>query len=328
MKILVTGGAGYIGSHTVAELLEMGYGTVTYDNLQKGHRDAVLGGEFIRGDLRDAETLEKAFRENAIDAVIHFAADSLVGESMQKPQKYFDNNVVSGLSLLGNMVKYSVRKIIFSSTAACYGEPEKVPIDETNSTVPTNPYGESKLIFEKMLRWHDEAYGIKYVSLRYFNAAGAHKSGRIGEDHDPESHLIPIVLKAALDRTRQVSVFGTDYPTKDGTCVRDYIHVTDLALAHILALKKLEEGGKSSIYNLGNGSGFSVKEVIGIAEKVAGCRIKTESSARRPGDPAVLIASSEKIKKELNWNPRYYELETIIRTAWEWHSKFPGGFKK
>jgi UDP-glucose 4-epimerase len=327
MKVLVTGGAGYIGSHTVAELVEAGYDTVVFDNLSKGHKAAVLGGEFVRGDLcTDTELLDGTLKKNKIDAVVHFAADSLVGESMKDPGKYFRNNVIAGINLMNAAVKNSVKKMIFSSTAAVYGDPEKVPIDETNNKVPTNAYGESKLLIERMLRWYDYAYGFKYVSLRYFNAAGAHSSGRIGEDHNPESHLIPIILKSVIDGKKEVSVFGADYPTKDGTCVRDYIHVSDLALAHILALKKLEKGGASSIYNLGNGEGFSVKEVIEVAEKVTGCGIKQLRSPRRQGDPAVLIASSDKIRKELGWNPKYFRLELIVESAWKWHKEHPGGF--
>jgi len=328
MEILVAGGAGYIGSHTVAELLEMGHKVITFDSLQKGHKEAVLGGEFIEGNLLNQEDIEKVFKKNTIDAVIHFAADSLVGESMEKPDKYFRNNDIGGMNLLSAMIKYNTKKIIFSSTAATYGEPEKVPIEENNATIPTNPYGESKLIFEKILKWHDTAYGIKYASLRYFNAAGAHKSGKIGEDHNPESHLIPIVLQSALGKRDCVSIFGDDYPTEDGTCVRDYIHVTDLAMAHILALKKLETNGESAIYNLGNGKGFSVKQIIDVARKVTGKDIKTKIVGRRAGDPAVLIASSDKIKKQLNWNPQYADIAKIIESAWVWHKNHPDGYKK
>ena len=326
MAILVPGGAGYIGSHTVAELLDAGESVVVVDNLQKGHKAAVLGGKFYQGDLRDDEFLDKVFKENEIEAVIHFAADSLVGESVTEPLKYYNNNVVSTLRLLGKMKDYNVKKIVFSSTAATYGEPENIPILETDRTLPTNPYGETKLAVEKALKWADSAYGIKSVCLRYFNAAGAHLSGKIGEDHSPESHLIPIILQVALGKREFISIFGEDYNTPDGSCVRDYIHVTDLAQAHILALKKLKNGGDSNIYNLGNGKGFSVKEVVDLAREVTGAKIKAILTDRRPGDPAVLIATSEKIQKELKWEPRYNELKTIIETAWKWHKNNPDGF--
>jgi len=327
MAVLVTGGAGYIGSHTVAELLDASEEVIVLDNLQKGHRSAVLGGRFYHGDLRDDEFLDKVFKENDIEAVIHFAADSLVGESMGDPLKYYNNNVVSTLRLLSKMKECGVKKIVFSSTAATYGEPENIPILESDRTLPTNPYGETKLAVEKALKWADNAYGIKYISLRYFNAAGAHISGRIGEDHNPETHLIPIVLQVALGRREAISIFGADYDTPDGTCIRDYIHVTDLAQAHVLALKKLREGGDSGIYNLGNGKGFSVKEVVELAREVTGVNIKAVVADRRPGDPAVLVASSERIQKELNWQTKYNDLRTIIDTAWKWHSANPDGFK-
>jgi len=327
MSVLVTGGAGYIGSHTVAELIETSEDVVIIDNLEKGHKEAVLGGKLYCGDLRDNEFLDKVFRENDIESVIHFAAYSLVGESTGDPLKYYNNNVVSTLNLLTKMKEYGVNKIVFSSTAAVYGEPEHVPIQENSRTLPSNPYGETKLAIEKALKWADSAYGIKYVSLRYFNAAGAHISGKIGEDHNPETHLIPIVLQVALGKREHVTIFGDNYETPDGTCIRDYIHVTDLAQAHILALKQLRSTGESSIYNLGNGQGFSVKEVIKAASEVTGIKIKTVIGDRRPGDPAVLVASSDKIKKNLNWDPVYNDLMTIIETAWNWHKKHPDGFK-
>lgn len=326
MSVLVCGGAGYIGSHTVCELLDRGEDVVVADNLQKGHREAVLGGKLMVGDLRDSEFMDKVFTENDIDAVIQFAADSLVGESVGDPLKYYNNNVVSTLCLLTKMKQYGVDKIVFSSTAATYGEPMNVPIVETDPTVPTNPYGETKLAVEKALRWCYEAYDIKYTALRYFNAAGAHISGKIGEDHNPESHLIPIILQAALGKRDCITIFGDDYNTEDGTCVRDYIHVTDLADAHILALDKMRKDGKSNIYNLGNGNGFSVKEVVELARKVTGIDIKAEMGLRRPGDPAILVASSEKAQKELNWQPKYNDLGTIIETAWKWHKEHPNGF--
>ncbi len=326
MAVLVCGGAGYIGSHTVAELLAGGKEVVIADNLQKGHKDAVLGGKLMVGDLRDSDFMDKEFTENKIDSVIQFAADSLVGESVGDPLKYYNNNVVSTLSLLNAMRKYDVHDIVFSSTAATYGEPKNIPIMETDPTVPTNPYGETKLAVEKALRWCYEAYDIRYTALRYFNAAGAHISGKIGEDHTPETHLIPIILQAALGQRDCITIFGNDYNTDDGTCVRDYIHVTDLANAHILALEKMQKDGKSNIYNLGNGNGFSVKEVVDLARKVTGIDIKAELGDRRPGDPAKLVATSEKAQKELNWQPKYNDLETIIETAWKWHKDNPNGY--
>lgn len=326
MSVLVCGGAGYIGSHTVAELLDRGENVVIADNLQKGHKEAVLGGKLMIGDLRDSDFLDKVFTENDIESVIQFAADSLVGESVGDPLKYYNNNVVSTLCLLTKMKQYGVDKIVFSSTAAVYGEPKNVPIMETDPTVPTNPYGETKLSVEKALRWCYEAYDIKYTALRYFNAAGAHISGKIGEDHNPESHLIPIILQAALGKRECITIFGDDYNTEDGTCVRDYIHVTDLADAHILALNKMRKDGKSNIYNLGNGNGFSVKEVVDIAREVSGVDIKAKLGERRPGDPAVLVASAEKAKKELGWQPKYDDLGTIIETAWKWHKDHPNGY--
>lgn len=326
MSVLVCGGAGYIGSHTVSELLDRGEDVVVADNLQKGHKEAVLGGKLMIGDLRDSDFLDKVFSENKIDSVIQFAADSLVGESVEDPLKYYNNNVVSTLSLLSKMKQYGVDKIVFSSTAATYGEPQNIPIMETDPTIPTNPYGQTKLAVEKALKWCYEAYDIKYTALRYFNAAGAHISGKIGEDHNPETHLIPIILQAALGQRDSITIFGDDYNTEDGTCVRDYIHVTDLADAHILALDKMRADGKSNIYNLGNGNGFSVKEVVDITRKVTGVDIKAELGERRPGDPAILVASSEKAKKELNWKPKYNDLGTIIETAWKWHKENPTGF--
>ncbi|KZE79671.1 UDP-glucose 4-epimerase [Paenibacillus elgii] len=328
MAIMVTGGAGYIGSHTVAELLAKGEEVVVVDNLQQGHREAVLGGKLYVGDIRDADFLDTVFRENDIDAVIHFAASSLVGESMQLPGKYYHNNVYGTLCLLEKMNEYGVKKIVFSSTAATYGEPENVPILETDRTLPTNAYGETKLAMEKMMRWFDTAHGIKYVSLRYFNAAGAHESGRIGEDHSPETHLVPIILQVALGKRAHISIFGEDYATPDGTCIRDYIHVTDLADAHILAVEKLRSGGDSSVYNLGNGKGFSVKEVIDIAREVTGHAIPAVVEARRAGDPAVLVASSERGRTELGWQPKRDSLQQIIASAWVWHQANPDGYGK
>ncbi|WP_055105183.1 UDP-glucose 4-epimerase GalE [Paenibacillus ihumii] len=326
MAILVTGGAGYIGSHTVAELLDRGKEVVILDNLQSGHREALLGGKLYEGDLRDKELLAKLFAENEIEAVIHFAANSLVGESMQKPVKYYDNNVYGTLCLLEAMDAANVRRIVFSSTAATYGEPEKVPIEESDPTRPTNVYGETKLMMERMIDWFDKVLGIKYVSLRYFNAAGAHESGRIGEDHRPESHLIPLILQTALGQRPSISVFGDDYNTPDGTCIRDYIHVSDLADAHLLAVEHLIAGGESNIFNLGNGQGFSVKEVIEQVREVTGRDFEVVVSPRRAGDPGVLIASSDKARSILKWQPTRSSLDNIIRSAWAWHSAHPGGY--
>lgn len=326
MNILVCGGAGYIGSHMVAHLLENNHEVVVLDNLQTGHKSSLLGGKLYVGDLRDSEILDKVFSENKIDAVIDFAANSLVGESVSNPLKYFDNNIYSVIKLLEAMNKHGVKYIVFSSTAATYGEPENTPIQEEDKTFPTNPYGESKLAVEKILKWCDKAYGIKYTALRYFNACGAHVNGKIGEDHNPESHLIPIILQAASGVREKIMIFGDDYNTPDGSCVRDYVHVSDLASAHLLALKRLQNGGDSKIYNLGNGKGFSVKEVVEVARKVTGINIKAELAGRRPGDPGTLIASSEKAIKELGWEPKFNSLETIIETAWKWHSSHTNGY--
>lgn len=326
MAILVTGGAGYIGSHTVAELLSQGKEVVVIDNLQSGHRDALLGGKLYEGDLRDKALLAKLFSENDIEAVIHFAANSLVGESMQKPVKYYDNNVYGTLCLLEAMDEANVRKIVFSSTAATYGEPDKVPIEESDPTNPTNVYGETKLTMERMMSWFDKVLGIKYIALRYFNAAGAHPSGKIGEDHSPETHLIPLIIQAAQGKRPAISVFGDDYPTADGTCVRDYIHVSDLADAHVLAVQHLLAGGESDMFNLGNGQGFSVKEVIAKVQEVTGRSFPVEISPRRAGDPAVLIASSDKARKVLGWNPSRNQLDDIIASAWGWHEQHPDGY--
>lgn len=325
MKILVTGGAGYIGSHVLKRLLEAGHDTVTIDNLKKGHKKAVLGGEFIEGDIGDKELLQSIFTEHDIKGVVHLAADSLVGESMEDPGKYYNNNVAKALNLLEAMVENNVDYFVFSSTAAVYGEPEAVPIVEEHPTNPENVYGESKLFFEKILKRYDQIHGLKYISLRYFNAAGADPEAKIGEAHDPETHLIPIVLQTALGIRDKIYIFGDDYPTKDGSCVRDYIHVNDLADAHLLAVEALADGENSDIYNLGCGDGYSVKEVIETAKKVTQKDFEVEVSERRAGDPAVLIASSEKIKNYLGWQPKYQDLEKIISTAWKWHKS--GGFR-
>lgn len=329
MKILVLGGAGYIGSHTVYRLIEQGYKVVVFDNFETGYYEAIHpDAEVYEGDLRNRADIDNVFdKESDIDAVIHFAANSLVGESMVKPLKYYDNNICGTKVLLESMVAHNINRIVFSSTAATYGEPIHTPILENDPTNPTNCYGETKRAMERMFYWTEQAHGMKYVSLRYFNACGAHISGKIGEAHNPESHLIPIILQTANGTRDHISVFGTDYDTPDGTCIRDYIHVTDLAQAHILAVEYLINGGESDIFNLGNGVGFSVKEVIETAKKVTGKEIKVVEENRRAGDPAVLIASSEKAKKVLGWNPQYNELSTIIETAWKWHSTHPNGYK-
>ncbi len=325
MNVLVTGGAGYIGSVVSEELAKDGHQVVVYDSLYKGHRNAIVdGATFIHADLAESEKLCDALRSNNIEAVIHMAADSLVGESVQNPAKYYRNNVVVGLTLLDTMVECCVKRIVFSSTAATYGEPVKQPIEESDLTQPTNPYGETKLAFEQALRWYENAYGLRYVSLRYFNAAGA--TEHCGEHHDPETHLIPIVLQAAMGKRTQVEIYGDDYPTRDGTCVRDYIHVVDLARAHIQALGIL--GERSAIYNLGcGGDGYTVKEVIDAAKAVTGGDFLIHVDHRRAGDPAVLIASSEKIQRELGWKPERQNLRTIIESAWRWAQNHPNGYE-
>ena len=320
--ILVVGGAGYIGSHMVHLLLEQGHEVIILDNLSTGHQRLVTGGQFVEGSLGNRALLDNLFSAHHIAAVIHFAAFSLVGESMQSPLKYYQNNVAETIALLESMVRHGVKRFIFSSTAAVYGEPVEVPIREDHPCRPTNPYGTSKLCIEHILSDCEAAYGLKYMSLRYFNAAGADASGLIGEMHDPESHLIPVVLKSAMSGN-PVRVYGTDYPTPDGTCLRDYVHVTDLAHAHKLAFNALKDGASSSVYNLGNSVGYSVRQVIDLAGKVTGKKIDVIEAGRRPGDPAVLVADSDKIKRALGWKPTYEDLETIIATAWRWHC---GGF--
>ena len=316
MRVLVTGGAGYIGSVVTEELVNDGHEVVVYDNLVKGHPQAVVrGAKFVNGDLLDAGTLRQTLKDNRVEAVIHMAAYSLVGESCEQPSKYYHNNVLAGLVLLDTMLECDVRRIVFSSTAATYGEPLSQPIYETAPNNPTNPYGETKLAFERAMHWYERAHGLRYVSLRYFNAAGASKN--CGEDHDPETHIIPIALQAATGKRPHVEIYGDDYPTPDGTCLRDYIHVIDLARAHILALGVLSEG--SRIYNLGcGGEGYSVRQVIETAREVTGKEIPVRIGPRRAGDPAVLIASSDKIKSELGWEPQYQDLRVIIESAWHW----------
>ena len=329
MKLLVLGGAGYIGSHTATELLDNGHEVVIADNLVTGYREAIPEkATFYPGDLRDKDFLVDLLKKEKVDAVIHFAAFSLVGESVTNPLKYYENNLYGTKVLLDAMIETGVDKIVFSSTAATYGEPENIPILESDRTCPTNPYGETKLAMEKMISWAAKAHGLHFVSLRYFNACGAHKSGKIGEAHNPESHLIPLVLQVPNGKREFVSIYGNDYDTPDGTCIRDYIHVTDLAKAHILAVEYLMNGGESDIFNLGNGVGYSVKEVIETARKVTGHPIPAKEEARRAGDPARLVASGKKAKEILGWEPEIKDLADIINSAWKWHSKHPNGYKK
>jgi UDP-glucose 4-epimerase len=325
--VLVTGGAGYIGSHAVLALKEAGYRVVVLDNLVYGHLDiveTVLDVEFVQGDIGDRPLLDQLFQTYPIDAVIHFAAYAYVGESVTNPAKYYRNNVVGTLTLLEAMVQAEVFKIVFSSTCASYGNPHQIPIPEDHPQSPINPYGMSKLMVEQILEDFDRAYGLRSVRFRYFNAAGADPQGRIGEDHCPETHLIPLVLLTALGQREHITVFGTDYKTPDGTCIRDYIHVTDLADAHILGLKYLLDDGETSVFNLGNGEGFSVKEVITAAREVTGLPIAVEEGPRRPGDPAILIGSATKARKVLGWDPQYNQIEVILDHAWRWHQKRHG----
>ncbi len=329
MAILVLGGAGYIGSHTVYELIDAGRDVVVADNLLTGFRAAVHPkARFYQLDIRDRSALDELFTKEKIEGVIHFAASSQVGESMSDPLKYYDNNLHGTMVLLQAMVAHGVDKIVFSSTAATYGEPERVPILETDRTDPTNCYGETKLAMEHMMRWVSRAHGLKYVALRYFNACGAHPSGAIGEAHNPETHLIPLILQVPNGQREKISIFGDDYPTKDGTCIRDYIHVSDLAQAHILALDHLLQGGESDVFNLGNGVGFTVKAVIDVARAVTGHPIPAETCPRRAGDPAQLIASSKKAVEQLGWKTKYNDLNTIIASAWKWHSAHPRGYEE
>lgn len=327
-SILVLGGAGYIGSHTVYELIEAGENVVVVDNLETGFRKAVHpDAKFYQGDIRDRAFIDSVFEKEDIDGVIHFAANSQVGESMVNPLKYYNNNLCGTEVLLESMVAHGINKIVFSSTAATYGEPERIPILETDRTVPTNCYGETKLSMEKMFKWTANANDLRFVSLRYFNACGAHPNGKIGEAHNPETHLIPLILQVPNGKREFISIFGNDYETKDGTCVRDYIHVNDLAQAHILAMEYLRKGNDSNIFNLGNGVGFTVKEVVETARKVTGHSIPAKEEPRRAGDPSTLIASSEKAKDILGWKPKFDDLETIITTAWNWHKNHPNGYE-
>lgn len=328
MAVLVTGGAGYIGSHTVRLLEKSGIDVVVYDNLTKGHRQAVANSVLVEGDIFDRGLLQQTIKQYGITAVIHFAAYSLVGESMEKPRDYYHNNVEGTLTLLDVMQQNDVTKLVFSSTAAVYGEPEASPITEEAGKNPTNVYGRTKLIMENAMADYSEAYGLNYIALRYFNACGADQKGDIGEDHHPETHLIPLVLQTCLGQRESIKIFGNDYATKDGTCVRDYIHVCDLAQAHVLALQALYSGHGSAVYNLGNGNGFTVKEIIEAAQAVTGVHIRKEEVARRAGDPAVLIASSQKIRHALGWKPQYTDIKSIIHSAWQWHRANPTGFTK
>lgn len=317
--ILVVGGAGYIGSHTNKELNRRGYQTLIYDNLVYGHKESVKWGKLEVGDLAEEEHLERIFQENSIDAVLHFAAYAYVGESVAKPAKYYKNNVCNTIQLLDIMRKYQVNHIIFSSTCATYGVPDKMPITEDMPQKPVNPYGATKWMVERILEDYRKAYGINYCCLRYFNAAGADPEGELGESHMPETHLIPLILDAASGKRESISIFGTDYPTKDGTCIRDYIHVSDLADAHIRALEYLKQGGESTCFNLGNGNGDSVRHVIEVVKQVTGKEFKVKEEKRRAGDPPVLIGSAKKAEKVLGWKPKYAEIETIVKHAWKWH---------
>ena len=324
MNILVTGGAGYVGSVVVEELLKQGYEVIVLDNLQQGHQGAILPeAKLAIADICDARALDQVFRGYQIDAVMHMAAETVVEYSMTDPKRYFHNNIVGGINLLDTMLKYQVDKFIFSSSAAIYGEPQGTPIEEDHPKLPVNSYGESKLMFEHILKWYGRAYGLKHISFRYFNAAGA--TGLLGECHLPETHLIPNILKAALEKSNPVSIFGTDYPTKDGSCIRDYVHVIDIAQAHILALEKID-GLSSKAYNLGNGEGYSVLEVLEAARKVTGAEIPVKICPRRAGDPAVLVASSTRARKELGWKPEFPGPETIIESAWMWMKRYPKGY--
>jgi UDP-glucose 4-epimerase len=327
MNILVTGGAGYIGSIVTEELINQGEKVVVIDNLLFGHREAVHpAAEFVEGDLSDRSMIKALFAAHSFDGIMHFASRTLVGESMQQPFLYVGDNVRNALNLLEEAIPRGVKRFILSSTANLFDQPERLPIDEDEHIVPGSPYGESKHIIERILHWLDRTQGLRYAALRYFNAAGASPTGKRGEDHDPETHLIPCVLQVALGQRDSISIFGDDYATRDGTCVRDYVHIVDLAQAHILALQALDEGSRT--YNLGNGQGYTVKEVVETCRKVTGHPIPVEIGPRRPGDPATLVASSEKIKRELGWEPKYSHLRTIVEHAWQWHRTHPNGYRQ
>lgn len=326
MRVLVTGGAGYIGSQTVKELIREGFHPVVLDDLSYGHRRAVTGGDFHELSLSDEEGLRTLFRNESIEAIIHFAAFCYVGESMDDPVKYYRNNVVNAVRLLDTAVEAGVRRFVFSSTCATYGEPQSIPLREDHPQNPVNVYGDTKLAVERLLRSLDVSHDFRSVALRYFNASGADPDGELGEDHDPETHLIPLILQVALGQRKEIRIFGEDYDTPDGSCIRDYIHTVDLAQAHILALRHLRDGGGSEAFNVGTGTGFSVKEVIECARLVTGHPIPAVVEGRRPGDPARLVAGSEKIRETLGWKPRYADLEEVVRTAWEWHRNHPDGY--
>ncbi|MBF8808203.1 MAG: UDP-glucose 4-epimerase GalE [Enterococcus lacertideformus] len=329
MAILVLGGAGYIGSHSVDQLISKGYQVVVVDNLLTGHEEAIHPkAQFYKGDVRDKNFLRSVFENESIEGVLHFAASSLVGESVEKPLKYFNNNVYGMQILLEVMHEFNVYNIVFSSTAATYGEPTESPITEKTPTNPKNPYGESKLMMEKMMKWCDQAYGMRYVALRYFNVAGAKSDASIGEDHTPETHLVPIILQVALGQRDYLAIYGDDYDTPDGTCIRDYVQVEDLVMAHILALEYLKAGNKSNFFNLGSNQGYSVKEMLAAAREVTGCEIPAKIAPRRAGDPSRLVASSTKAKEILGWQPDYTEIKEIIKTAWDWHLSHPHGYKE
>lgn len=327
MKILVTGGAGYIGSHIVRRLRDANHEVVIFDDLSAGYKEAIKGFNLIIGSLTDRAMLDKVFRENNFDSVIHLAGSIEAGESMINPKQFFENNLLCGLNLLEAMLTHNVKKIVFSSSASVYGEPEKMPIKETAPRNPSNSYGLSKLIFEQILDKYDDAYGLKSVSLRFFNAAGADPSGEIGEFHNPETHLIPLVMQTALGKKDSIKIYGTDYPTPDGTGIRDYVHVYDLADAHILAFEYLEKNNASEVFNLGNEKGFSVREIIDTAKKITGIDFPIIEAERRAGDPAKLCASSKKARKILGWNPKFDSIEQILQTAWNWHKNHPEGFR-
>ncbi|GGC75468.1 UDP-glucose 4-epimerase GalE [Enterococcus wangshanyuanii] len=328
MSILVLGGAGYIGSHAVDQLINKNYEVIVVDNLQTGHKQAVHEqAVFYQGDIRDKAFMQDIFRKESIDGVIHFAASSLVGESVEKPLMYFNNNVYGTQVVLEVMAEFGVKQIVFSSTAATYGEPKTMPIVETMPTNPENPYGESKLMMEKMMKWCDQAYGMRYVALRYFNVAGAKADASIGEDHDPETHLVPIILQAALGQREYLGIYGDDYDTADGTCIRDYVYIEDLIAAHIAALEYLRNGNESNIFNLGSNNGYSVKEMLEAAREVTGKEIPAKILPRRAGDPSKLVASSEKAKEILGWQPQVTEIKEIIKTAWDWHVSHPKGYE-
>lgn len=329
MTIAVLGGAGYIGSHAVKQLIDKGYDVIVIDNLLTGHKEAVhKAARFYHGDIRDKAFMREVFTREKIEGVVHFAASSLVGESVENPLKYFNNNVYGTQITLEVMKEFGVTHIVFSSTAATYGEPEETPIVETTPTQPKNPYGESKLMMEKMMHWCDAAYGIKYVALRYFNVAGASLDTTIGEDHTPETHLVPIILQTALGQREKITIFGDDYDTPDGTCIRDYVHVVDLCEAHILALEYLQQTNESNVFNLGSSEGFSVKQMVEEAKRVTGKDIPSEIGPRRAGDPSILVASSEKAVSVLGWRPQYTNVDTIFDTAWKWHQSHPAGYEQ